>query len=322
MNLFDVLARLDGAYLAFHPFAKAMSEIDGLLELYRQTGKARNLVVQGESGTGKTTLCKTLVHKYPRKSMSDRDLIPVLHIEVPSDATIGATLETILEILGDPDPFTGTNHKKESRVLKLAKGRGVELLLIDEGQQIHDRGKDATRYKVGDFLKMLVDHMSIPTVLLGLPRTDLLLRVNDQLRRRFTRRVAMSIGQNTSVSPHAECLQLFTSLSSVLPAPLGLDGYDMEEMGRRFYTATDGRIGYVKLLLESAVKLAFEQELKEITPAVLHAAFTNGIWDAGIGALNPFDERFEFRSLDRVGEPFERVFATASRRGRQADARL
>ena len=67
----------------------------------------------------------------------------------------------------------------------------------------------------------------------------------------------------------------------------------------------------------------FDQFGGQFVPEALHAAlvelaqaFTEEIWREGIGKLNPFDEQFVFRSLDRGGEPFERAHTGARRRGR------
>ena len=43
----------------------------------------------------------------------------------------------------------------------------------------------------------------------------------------------------------------------------------------------------------------------QLIPALLERAFTEVVWMVGIGALNPFHPDFEFRHLDRGGEPFE-----------------
>lgn len=315
MDSYKAMARFKSEYLSFAPFARAMDEVESLLQLYRQTRIAKNLMIQGESGTGKTTLCLALIDKYPRVSLEDRDLIPVLHVPFPAAATIAGMLETMLEKLGDPSPGTGTNSAKTARAIKLAKACGVELMLLDEGQHVQDRGKLSTQYLVGDCLKMIIDEVAVPTVLLGLPRVEMLIRVNEQLRRRFTRRLQMALGQDKRFPLHLECLQLFTSLAPALPVPLTSGTYDWDEFGRRLHAATDGRVGYVKVLLLAAIGLVFRHDLKEISPRELETAFTEEIWDAGIGPLNPFNERFEFRPLRRVGEPFEpAVPATTSRR--------
>lgn len=305
-TLHTALNRFNNAHLSFPPFARALHEIDGLLQMYRETGLAENLLILGESGTGKTTLCRAVIQQHPRQALQERDWLPVLYIPIPPAATIAGVTEAMLSKLGDPAPNRGTISAKTARVFKLARGCGVELILLDEAQHIQDRGQLPTQYMVGDWLKGMADEIGVPTVLLGLPRVDSLLRVNEQLRRRFTRRLCMNLGQNEGSSIETECFQLFASLIPSLPVPLRFGNYDWEEFGQRLYYATDGRIAYVKALLGAALRWVVQRNLEAITPEELEAAFACEIWSAGIGALNPFNEKFEFRPLTRAGEPFER----------------
>lgn len=322
MNLaeFDALRVFTNQYLQFPTFVAAFAEIDRLVKLYRQTGIGQHLLVTGESGTGKTTLCKALVEHYPRSTLPDRDVIPVLVVPIPPAATIASVAESMLTRLGDPDPTRGTTSSKTVRAGHLARACGVELLMFDEANHIQDRGQSPTQYMVGDWLKSLMDEMSVPTVLLGLPRVEDLLKVNEQLRRRFTRRVHMALGQDPNNSIETQCLQLFTSLTPLLPVPFDKGSTTWHEFAHRLHAATDGRIAYVKSLMVGAIRLVFEQELSEISLKDLEAAFSVEIWPQGVGALNPFSPDFDFRRLDRSGEPFERgaLVRRQTRGGRHA----
>src|SRR5690606_28838064 len=123
---------------------------------YRQTGLAQHLLVLGESGTGKSTLCRLLVERYPRQVLAERDVVPVLSVSVPAGATITNVASEILAALGDPHPSAGTVAVKTRRVLVLCRSCGVELVLFDEAQHLHDRGQIATHYLVGDWIKRLI----------------------------------------------------------------------------------------------------------------------------------------------------------------------
>lgn len=303
---YEALRNFTGEYLNFPPFVAAFNEIDELLQLYRHAGVAQHLLVTGESGTGKTTLCKALMDRYPRAVVPERDIVPVLVVPIPPAATIASVAEAMLARLGDPASTVGTTSAKTARAARLARACGVELLMFDEANHIQDRGQSPTQYMVGDWLKSLMDDMQVPTVLLGLPRVEDLLRVNEQLRRRFTRRLQMALGQGPEDSSETQCLQLFAALTPSLPVQFSKESMAWNELAQRLHSATDGRVAFVKSLLIGAIRLVYERELTRITPSELETAFTQAIWKEGVGKLNPFSTDFEFRRLDRAGEPFER----------------
>lgn len=303
---FDAVKSFDAEYLLFPPFVAAFDAIETLLCQYRQTGLVENLLITGESGTGKTTLCRSLLHKYPKVAHPDKDVVPVLFVPIPPAATIGGVTEQMLSRLGDPAPSVGTTSAKTARAVHIARACSVELLLFDEANHIQDRGKSPTQYHVGDWLKALTDELGKPCVLLGLPRVEALLRVNEQLRRRFTRHLRMELGQDPDTSMETQCLQLFNSLAQALPIPFSPGGMAWGELGQRVRFGTDGRVAYFKVLLAEALRAALSNSIDVLTVHDLENAFTAAIWPQGVGALNPFNPAFKFRALDRGGEPFER----------------
>ena len=242
---------------------------------------------------------------YPRSREPERDIVPALVVSVPPAATIASVAEAMLKKLGDPSPLTGTISGKTVRVITLCKALQVEVVLFDEGQHIHDRGKHTTHYMVADWLKSLIDQLGVPTVFLGLPRLENLLLVNEQLRRRFSSRFHLALGQSGKDTLETESFQLFRNLGNVLPIPISFSPYNWKEFGKRIAYASDGRVHFVKRLLRAALEDALENGETEIDAALLEKAFTDVIWTAGIGTLNPFNLVFEFRRLDRAGEPFQ-----------------
>ncbi len=305
--IYAILERFNEDLLQFPSYVAAFNDIEALLKLYRGSGLAQHLLVLGETGTGKTTLCRDFVTRYPRMVLRDRDVVPVLHVSIPSAATIASVTEAMLAKLGDPAPTAGTVSAKTARAVKLARALSVELLLIDEAQHIQDRGRLPTQYLVGDWLKTVMDELNVPTVLLGLPRVGQLLQVNEQVRRRFSRRRYLQMGQCGETSIEAECLQLFLSLGDSFPIPIRASNFSWDEMAQRVHYASDGRVAYIKKLLAGAIRLALERELDCIDASVLQEAFNAEVWWEGVEQLNPFSEKFQFRRLNRAGEPFEQA---------------
>ncbi|WP_313301364.1 TniB family NTP-binding protein [Diaphorobacter sp.] len=299
------LKEFDDQYLPFPTFVTAKQAIDEALTIYRETGVARHMLVLGEAGTGKSTLCKLMETQHPRRKLSDRDKIDIVTVSVPPSANVGGVASAVLRSLGDLWHGRGTIASRTERIVTLCRECGVELMLIDEAQHLQDRGTSRTHYMVGDWVKDVIDQVSVPTVMLGLPRLELLLQTNEQLRRRFSRRVRLAFGQNSAMSVETECLQLFLSLSSLLTLPVSSKPFGPQEMGTRLYYACDGRVAYIKKILFSALSMALRHEDDAIDVKHLERAFTDDVWWEGVGRLNPFSSDFVFRRLDRGGEPFQ-----------------
>lgn len=304
-DIYTAIKHFEEEYVPFPPFIAAVKAIKDNITLYRETGIAENIRVLGESGAGKSSLCELIEQDYPKTAVFDRDLVPALAVETPSNATIAGIAETMLEKLGDPSPLTGNVTAKTNRVITLCRACKVETIIFDETQHIHDRGRYTTHYMVGDWLKSLIDKVGVPTVLIGLPRLEHLLQVNEQLRRRFSKRLSLALGQSGENTIEVECFQLFNALACSMPIPINYNQFAWKEMGSRLYYASDGRIGYIKKILTNAMYRALDKAEPEICPEILEETFSEVVWREGITELNPFNPKFIFRRLDRAGEPFQ-----------------
>lgn len=301
----SLLEDFEEQYIPFPPFVAAKNAIEANLQLFREAGLTRNMLVLGESGTGKSCLCRWLLQQHPSQELVDRTKVDVLFATVPPASTIGGLAGVLLQAIGDRDPFRGTVANMTARLVKLCHECGVEMILLDEAQHLQDRGTTKTHYLVGDWLKTLIDQVGVPTVMLGLPRLELLLQTNEQIRRRFSRRIRLAMGQGDEHSVETECLQLFLSLASHIPLPVVVHPYSSQEIGERLYYACDGRVAYIKKLLFTALRRALETGRDAIEMDMLEQAFIDEVWWEGKGKLNPFNASFEFRRLDSGGEPFQ-----------------
>lgn len=299
------LAEFERQYIPFPPFVEAKDAIEANLAIFRHSGLAKHILVLGESGTGKTSLCTWLATQHPRRRLPDGDRIELLRVEVPPAATVMGIADAFLIALGDPQPAHGTITSKTARIVTLCRNCGVELMLVDESQHLQDRGDTRTHYLVGDLFKHLIDRIGVPSVMLGLPRLQDLLQTNEQLRRRFSRNKSLRLGQSDTTSVEEECLVLFYSLAHHLTVPVRAEPFSPQDMGQRLYYACGGRVAYIKKIMFGAYRHALEQDIDVIDAPLLQQAFIDEVWPQGVGKLNPFHADFEFRWLDRGGEPFE-----------------
>jgi type II secretory pathway predicted ATPase ExeA len=206
--IFQTMAWFSDECLAFPPYVAAFNEIEFALRLYRETGLAQNILIVGDSGAGKTTLCLSILKKYPRFSLPDRDVVPVLYVETPTPATLVNLANAILSSLGDPGAHNGTLQDKKRRIAHFLRELKVEMIIFDETQHVQERGRQYTQYMAGDWLKQLVDSSKLPTVFVGLPQLEKLLQANVQLRRRFSRRRNLQLSPDNDSDSLTLCEQM------------------------------------------------------------------------------------------------------------------
>ena len=319
MSCTDFVSRLRAfnlikeAPLFFPSFQAAYTRINALFEVYCDTGLAQNLVIIGQTGDGKSTLAAAILRQHPKHRGTDRDIVPVVYARIPPGATIGGTAEAILMGLGDFSPANGSAATKTQRIATLARGCDVRLLIIDEAQHLYDRGKSYTHYHVGDWLKALVDMLAIPVVLIGLPRTVQLLHVNEQLRRRFTEMLQISLPSGSTQDCAEGSLRTFVGLCDGVEITIDYEVYDWAEWGERLWYASDGRIGYLSQLLLGILLSREDKGRLEIRLNDLEMSFARYLWRDVVPSLNPFSLEFTFRQLNRPGEPFGPDVAAADK---------
>jgi len=300
------IASMKSNVFMFPRFKNAYDQICQAIELYRTVGIAENHLVLGSSGCGKSTLCKLIVSTNKGRREPERNVVPILYMEIPALATISALVEGLLNILGDPGPRAGTITEKTGRLGCLAKGCGVLLIILDEMQHVHDRGKILTISKVADWIKSLTNIVGCPIMLVGLPRTQHLVNANEQLRRRFSatlslERFDLDEGAEADVNEFAGVV---VSFLDSMPLRCALRPDASADDLRKFYYATDGRVGYLASLLARALLLAHKNDLCVIDDTVLEQAFKVEIWYEGVAENNPFSKNFCGRMLNSYGEPF------------------
>ena len=301
-QLHQAIYDLETQYVNYDGFRTVTEKMNDVLSLYRATGYVKNLCIVGESGTGKTSAAELLKQSNPDAELTELSVRTIVYVEVPSVGTVSALAYQILAALGDPYPSKGLIPERTRRIQILLKACKTEMMLLDEAQHVYDRGQRKSHYATSDWLKGLLDAIGIPLILLGISRLEMLLDVNEQLRRRFESPINLTNRAYSEIE--SETYEIVKLLAPSMIIPLSADDLRGNDAAARFYFATDGRVAYIKKLLIAAMEVAFDSGESVVYLSTIERAFSEKIWSAGVDKLNPFSPDFVFRRLDNVGEPF------------------
>jgi type II secretory pathway predicted ATPase ExeA len=281
-------------------FLAAASRIADAHLRFIEDGKGLNILITGQSGSGKSVLINWYLARNPIEERSDFDLIPVLVVSTPSNPSVNNLVQAILRALGAPRSSRESEDEKKHRIITLLKRHGVELIFIDEFQHFLDYKSTAT-LRITDTLKEIFDACNCAVILVGLPRSDLIVKQNEQMRRRFSRRFELAPFDAGVESSWVEFRAVLRELHR--RTPISALPFHEPELARRFYFASEGLISYLVTIVDAAISTA-RRDQSSIDLKVLGAAFEEAVWPGGPYNLNPFFATGELRPLRGPGEPF------------------
>jgi len=311
------LRHVESILILHTQFKDAISRLQQAFEHVRNGAEPRHIFLIGESGTGKTLLAQYFASLYAPEAGQADTVMPVLYVPTPSSPTLKVLAESILEALGDPLGQKGTAFEKRERAIWLLRQRRVQFIFFDEFHHFLDHGKHHTLITVTDWLKRFIDDSQIPCALMGLPRCLDILRANEQLRRRFSRRIELQAFSIDTKEQEMEFRAVLHQIDQELPTE-GLSGLANEDFAVKLYFASDGLIGYLRKLITAAFELLVANNQVRLTSEMFEQAFTDVIWNEGLREVNPFNRAFKPRRLNLSGEPFAIAASPNMRRGGRA----
>lgn len=261
-----------------HAHAKFASEPEGLL-------------IQGETGAGKTTILKLYMKGYPRIHDAETTRVPVLYAKVPTPATCKQLVTKILEAIGDPAAERGTQISQTLRLKRYFDVCQVELLVLDEFQHFQDRDSQKVLKTVSDWLKLLMEETGIPIVLVGLPYSHTILDApgNEQLKRRFATRIELGPFGYDSSQERQDFRRFLTMIDEKLPLAEKSNLAD-PGMALCVYEATNGVVAHVMKLIRRATVIALESNREKITLDILAIAYEQRLASNDPEKDNPFGD--------------------------------
>jgi hypothetical protein len=189
--------------------------------------------------------------------------------------------------LGDGAAERGTSVTQTLRIINRVDDCGVEIIILDEFQHFIDSDSNAVLVNVSNWLKDLINETRKPVVLVGMPHSEVVLRANPQLERRFSMRESLEpFGWNTSAK-RDEFKSFLKHLDRHLPLPKRSNLSD-HETAFRIYCATNGFIGYVMKLVRRAAIMAIDRAADCLGIELLAESYDERLAAGASGRVNPF----------------------------------
>jgi Bacterial TniB protein len=167
-------------------YTRASAALARLETLFAWPVKQRmpNLLLIGPTNNGKSMIIEKFRRSHPPISHEDREEIPVLVVQMPSEPSVGRFYTALLVALGAPIRSRYRVADLEQLVLRLLRSAGVRMLVIDELHNVLG-GRGDTRREFLNLLRFLGNELRIPLVGVGIRDAYLAIRADDQLENRF-----------------------------------------------------------------------------------------------------------------------------------------
>lgn len=316
--------RVERIHIKFPRFGGVLEKIAYCHMHSKIAAEPECLLITGLQGAGKTTLCRSYARKYPSRLDREGKTIPVLSTFVPSITTKKSLPTRLLDAMGDGSADRGTSVSQTLRVIKLVRECGVELIILDEFQHFIDSESNVVLRNISDWLKDLINETGKPVVLVGMPDSEIVLRANPQLERRFSMRESLEPFGWETAARQWEFKSFLKLLDRRLPFPKRSNLTD-HETAFRIICATDGFIGYVMKLARRAAVIAIERGADRVEPEFLSEAYDERLASRQQGRMHPFKSDLEDLTMEpsaqaaRGGKTTNRRSKAKARRPTAAD---
>jgi len=276
----------------WYPRMKAIyAEVVRAYEVNPLTPDPECVALLGGFRTGKTTIVESFCGQHPRQMLAENTHIPVLKVVMPAKASVGNMLSTMLVALGDPLADRGSIGTKQHRLQRFLADCKVQMMILDEANHFVDRDSQRVLHDVSNTMKSLIKEQNIACVLVGLPYTEEVLRVNEQFGSLFGDAHTLEPFQWKEDQP--ETVEEFRMFLRQVEQQLPLASRSFlasREMAWRCFVATQGKVGYVMRLLRRAAEAAVQHDELSLSRTLLNEAFTRTLAGNRRGLANPFAE--------------------------------
>ncbi|MEH0576178.1 TniB family NTP-binding protein [Streptomyces sp. B21-108] len=244
-------------------YPRATEALERLETLLAWPSKQRmpNLLLIGPTNNGKSMIVEKFRRTHPSISHLEREEIPLLAVQMPSDPSVIRFYTALLSALGAPLRARYRLADVEQLALRLLRSAGVRMLVIDELHNILG-GRGDSRREFLNLLRFLGNELRIPLVGVGTRDAYLAIRADDQLENRFA---PLTLPRWETDADACSLLASFAASFPLLrPSPI-----TSAEMAGYLLTRSEGTIGELAHLLTDAAVAAIESGEEAINQRTL-----------------------------------------------------
>jgi len=175
----------------------------------------------------------------------------------PNDSEIYAS---IIRTMGR----VGANPKLallKDRMYDLLEQRDVRIVALDECSHCAEPGVNLTRRAAADHFKTIVDRSGVILILMGLPKFQRLIDENEQFAARSMATIELQPYRWTNPDDREEFTTVIYTIFEYLEERGFSLEFDWNDMTRRLFAASGGRVAMVIELLEVAIKKTARAEV-------------------------------------------------------------
>ncbi|ALV47966.1 transposase (plasmid) [Arthrobacter alpinus] len=236
-------------WIGYPKAVQAVARLESLL-CWPDKQRMPNLLLVGPTNNGKSMIVEKFRRGHTPVTEPDREHIPVLCVQMPSEPSVLRFYIALLGALGAPLQPRRRLADLEQISLSLLRSTGVRMLVIDELHNVL-AGQGNNRREFLNLLRYLGNELRIPIVGVGTREAYLAVRSDDQLENRFEPVVLPLWGAGT------DTLSLLASFAAALPLqhPSSIATPDMAQY---VLARSEGTIGEITRLLTAAAIAAVE----------------------------------------------------------------
>jgi hypothetical protein len=247
-------------WIGYPKAVETVARLEALL-VWPDEQRMPNLLLVGPTNNGKSMIVEKFRRGHLPVTEADREHIPVLCVQMPSDPSVLRFYIALLAALGAPLQPRLRLADVEQMSLGLLRSTGVRMLVIDELHNVL-AGPGSSRREFLNLLRFLGNELHIPIIGVGTREAYLAVRSDDQLENRFEP-VVLPLW---TVS--ADTVSLLASFAAALPLQQP-SNIATDDMAQYLLARCEGTIGELAHLLTAAAIAAVESGEESINQRTL-----------------------------------------------------